>query len=112
MIGDVEDDRSGFEQDEIALFIGRDLAERMAGEVRWLLHCGKGQQADLVGLPHLLERPAYPRVAGKALSPIGRAFEGGDGDRHGEVSAPLPARQAGRRRMSTIEVKLITGTPS
>ena len=37
-LGDVEDDRAGLEQREIAFLIGRDLAERMQRQMRGLLH--------------------------------------------------------------------------
>ena len=40
-LGDMEDDRARFEQDEIAFLIGRNLPERMEREMRGLLHLAR-----------------------------------------------------------------------
>ena len=81
-LGDVEHDRAGFEQGEIAFLIGRDLPERMKRAMRGLLHLRERHQADVVGLAHFLERPAHAHVARQAPAAIGRALEGGDGGVH------------------------------
>ena len=73
-LGDMEDDRPRFEQDELAFLIGRDLPEGMAGEMRGLLHLLERHQADVVGLAHFLERPANPHVARQPLAAVGGAI--------------------------------------
>ncbi|MGY4326085.1 hypothetical protein ACVWWG_000499 [Bradyrhizobium sp. LB7.2] len=79
---DMEHDRAGFEQSEIAILEGRDLRERMQREMCGLLHVLERDQTDVVGLTHLLERPAHPHVARLSPAAVGRAFEGGDGGGH------------------------------
>ena len=37
VLGDVEDDRAGLEQDQIAFLVGRNQAERMKAQMRGLL---------------------------------------------------------------------------
>jgi len=78
-LGDVEHDAAGLEQHQVAFLVGRDLAEGMKRPVRRLLHLGEGDQADVIRLADLLERPAHAHVAGQALATIGRGLEGGDG---------------------------------
>jgi hypothetical protein len=54
---DVEHDRARLEQGKIAFFVGRNQAERMQRQMRGLLHRTKRNQANLVGLAHLFQRP-------------------------------------------------------
>lgn len=79
---DMQHDRPGLEQGEIALLIGRDLPEGLDREMRGLLHRLERQQADIVGLADLFERPAQAHVARQAIAPVGRTFEGGDDGGH------------------------------
>ena len=90
-LGDVEHDGPRLEQDELAFLVGRDLAERMQRQVRRLLHRPERNQANLVGLAHLFQRPANARVARQSLAAVGRAFKGGDGDGHREAGRGAPA---------------------
>ncbi|TWI04265.1 hypothetical protein IQ17_03589 [Bradyrhizobium daqingense] len=78
-LGDMEHDRAGFEQREIAVLIGRDLPKRMQREVRRRLHRGEGEKANVIGLADLLQRPANPHVARLPAAAVGGVFEGGDG---------------------------------
>jgi hypothetical protein len=71
MLGDVEDDRAGFEQDEIAFLIGGNLAEGMERQMRGLLHRGKGNEAHLIGQARFFERPANAGIARQPLAAIG-----------------------------------------
>src|SRR5262249_49823565 len=57
-LGDVKRDRTRLEQREIALLIGRNLAERMKRQMCGFLHRTEGNKANLVGLAHFFERPA------------------------------------------------------
>ena len=84
-LGDMEHDRAGLEQGEIALLIGRNLPERMQRKMGGLLHRRERHQADVVGLAHFLERPANAHVARLPLAAVGRVFEGCDG---GHLAAP------------------------
>ena len=70
-LGDMEHDRPRLEQGEIAVLIGRDLAERMQRQMRGLLHRSERDKANLVGLAHFLERPANARVTRQPLAAIG-----------------------------------------
>ena len=70
-LGDMKHDRAGFEQDEIAFFIGRDLPEGMTRAMRGLLHFGEREQADVIRLADFLQRPAHPHVARQAPAAIG-----------------------------------------
>ena len=81
-LGDVEHDRAGLEQGEIAFLIGRNLAERMKRQMRGFLHRTKRNQPNLVRLAHFFERPANARVTRQSLAAIGRPFKGGNGDGH------------------------------
>jgi adenylylsulfate kinase-like enzyme len=67
----MEHDRAGFEQREIALFVGRNLAERMKREMRGLLHRAKRNEANRVGQARFLKRPANARIAREALAAVG-----------------------------------------
>ncbi len=79
---DVEDDRPRLEQGEIAVFIGRNLPERMEREMRGLLHLVERDQTDVVGLAHFLKRPANAHLTRQAPAAIGRGRKGGDGGGH------------------------------
>ena len=56
---------------EIAFLIGGDLAERLKREMRRLFHRAKRKKANLVGLPHLLERPSNARIPRQPLATVG-----------------------------------------
>jgi hypothetical protein len=47
-----------------------------------LLHLLERNEADVIGLPHLFERPARAHVPRLTLAAVGRAFERGDGRDH------------------------------
>jgi hypothetical protein len=68
---DVQHDRPGLEQREIAFLVGRNLAERMKRQMRGFLQRTKRNEANLVGLAHFLERPANARIARQSLAAIG-----------------------------------------
>jgi len=90
LVRDVENDGAGFEEDEVATlksgFIGGDLAEGLERQMLRLFHRLEGDQADVIGLTDLLQRPADPHVAREATSAIRGGFEGGDdGVWHGRV---------------------------
>ena len=63
-LGDVQDDRAGLEQGQVALFVGRDLPERLERQMRWLLHLDERQQPHVIGQADFLERPANGKVPG------------------------------------------------
>lgn len=81
-LGDMEDDRAGFEEDEAVFLIGRDLSERLEPAVRGLLHVAKRNGTDATGLPRFLQRPANAHVACVPAAAIRRAFKNGDGGDH------------------------------
>ena len=62
-LGDVEHDRARFEQRDVAVLLGRHLAERLARAVRRLLLLALGEIVDVVGLADFLERPAHAQIA-------------------------------------------------
>ena len=66
-LGDMEHDRAGLEQGEIAFFIGWNLPERMKREMGGFLHRGERNKANVVGLAHFFERPANAHVARQPL---------------------------------------------
>ena len=68
---DVEHDGSRIEQGEIALFIGRNLPERMNREMRRFLHRAERNQTHLVRLAHFFQRPAHARIASEAFAAVG-----------------------------------------
>jgi hypothetical protein len=70
-LGDMEDDRPGLEQGEIAFLVGRNLAERMKRQMRGFLHRAERNKANLVGLAHFFKRPANARIARQSLAAIG-----------------------------------------
>src|SRR4051794_1621140 len=82
VLGDVEDDRACLERGKIAFLISRNQAERMKAQMRGFLLPTERSKANLVGLAHLLKRPANARIARQALAAIGRPFKGGDDDGH------------------------------
>jgi hypothetical protein len=77
-LGNMQHDGTGFEQDEIAFLIGRDLPEGMKRDVRRLLLSTEGNEANVIGLSHFLKRPADTHVARQSTATIRRAFEGCD----------------------------------
>jgi hypothetical protein len=100
-LGDVKHDSACLEQREIAFLIGRNLAERMMRQMRGFLQRPKRNQANLVGLAHLLERPANARITRQSLPAVGRAFKGGDGDGHREAPLPHHGRDSGNTARSS-----------
>ena len=85
VLGDVEDDRACLEQGKVAFLIGRNQPERMQAQMRGFHLRTERDKANLVGLAHLLQRPANARIARQALAAIGRPLKGGDDDRHRET---------------------------
>jgi len=69
-LGDMEHDRPCLEQGEIAFLVGRNLAERMKGQVRGFLHRTKRNKANLVGLAHFFKRPANAHITRQSLAAI------------------------------------------
>src|SRR3546814_809099 len=55
--------------------------------MRWLLHLGEGNKANVIRLANPFEGPANPHVSREALSLIRRVFKGSDGGRHGKSPA-------------------------
>ena len=98
--GNVPDDRTAFEQDQVTVLQRRHLAEGLARPVRRPLLRALGQQAHGIGLAHLLQRPPDAQVTDLAPGEIRNPVEGGDGDlgrginRHG--GPPHPACRGGR----------------
>src|SRR4051794_16101561 len=82
VFGDVEDDRARLEQGKIAFLIGRNQAGGMKAHVRGFLLRLQRDEAHLVRLAHLFQRPANAGVARQAPAAIGRPLNGGDDDRH------------------------------
>ena len=70
-LGDMEHDRPGLEQGEVAVLIGRNLAERMKRQMRGFLHRTKRDKPDVVRLAHFLERPANARIARQSPAAVG-----------------------------------------
>src|SRR4051794_3088944 len=62
LLGDMQHDRPGLEQSKVAFLIGRDLTERMEGQMRGLLQCLERHKANRVGLAHFLESPTNARI--------------------------------------------------
>src|ERR1700720_1390012 len=64
-LGDVEDDRSRFEQGKVAVLDRRNLAEWLDGAIggRAYRALTVADQGDAIGQAGLLERPAHPQVA-------------------------------------------------
>src|SRR5262245_15095492 len=88
-LGDMEDDRAGLEQGEIAFLIGWNLAERMKAQMRGFLHRTERNKANLIGLAHFFKRPANARITRQSLAAIGRPFKGGNDDGHREAPGRL-----------------------
>src|SRR5690606_6420560 len=53
------------------------------GEMRWPLHFAEGNKTHLIGLAHLLKRPAYAHVARLPCTTVRRLPEGCNGGDHG-----------------------------
>ncbi len=90
-LGDVEHDRTGFEEREITFFVRGYLAERMQREMCGLLHLGERNETNVVGLAHFFERPANAHVARESPAAIGRLRKGGDGGNHELATARAAA---------------------
>jgi len=87
LFGQVQDDRAGFKQPQIAFLIGGNLAERVPRTMRGFLHLGERQQLHVVGDAQFLQRPAHAHVAGQALAAVGGGCEGGEDRMHGGAPA-------------------------
>ena len=81
-LSDMEHDRPHFEQGEIALFIGRNLPERMKRTVHGFLHLAERKKTNVVRLAHFFKRPASAHVTRQSLAAIWRPFKGGNGGGH------------------------------
>ncbi|MNT65578.1 hypothetical protein D3C72_2035710 [compost metagenome] len=79
---DMEDDSPRFEQGEIALFIGRDLPERMKRDMRGLLHRFERNKTNVVRLAYFFKCPSNAHVTRQPLATIGRPFKGGKSNSH------------------------------
>ncbi len=79
VVADMENDRPSLEQGEIALFIGRNLSERMKHEMRGFLHLTERKKTNLVRLAHFFERPAHAQVTRQSFAAIGRFCKRGNG---------------------------------
>src|SRR5271154_716731 len=78
----MEHDPPRLEEDEIAFFIGGNLAERLKRKMRGLLHLGEGKKTNMIRLAHFFERPAHAHVARQSPAAIGRLCKGGNGGCH------------------------------
>jgi hypothetical protein len=78
----MENDRLGFERDETAVFVGRNLPERMTGAVGLFSHLTEAKKTNVIGLTDFLERPANAHVTRQSPASIGRPLKGGDGRGH------------------------------
>src|SRR6185437_14136055 len=85
MLGDVEDDRTRLEQHQLAFFVGRNLAEGLALEMRGLLHRRERDGTNLIRLADFLERPTDAHVAREALAAVGRSLKHADGRNHRQL---------------------------
>ena len=82
LLRDVKHDRAAFEYREIALLIGRYLAERVKRQMGGFLHRCKRHQADIIRLTDLLQCPAHASIPCQSLAAIRRSFERGDDGGH------------------------------
>src|SRR4051795_345091 len=108
---DMEHDRPGLEQAEIAFLVGRDLPERMKRQMCGFLHRFERHKSNLVRLAHFLQRPANARIARQSLAAIGRPFKGGDHDGHREAS-PWPKSSAAGLEAVTANLRKLKTTRS
>src|SRR5262249_44326811 len=69
---DMQHNRSGFEESEIAFFIGWNLSERMKRQMRGFLHLFDRQKTNVVSLAHFFERPTNAHVPRQSPATIGR----------------------------------------
>jgi hypothetical protein len=60
---DVQNDRAGLEQFDLAVLPGRNLAERTETPMLRRFEIGEGQQTDIIGLSDLFQRPPDTEVA-------------------------------------------------
>ena len=70
VFGDMEYDRAGLEQDEIAVLESGNLAERMTRQMRGLLHRLERNRTDRIGFAHFFERPADARISCKTFAAV------------------------------------------
>ncbi len=70
-LADVKYNRAGFEQDQLAFLVGRNLAERVQRQVRGFLHGSKRNRPNVVRLAHFFQRPAHARITRQSLAAIG-----------------------------------------
>src|SRR5205823_11005032 len=84
---DMQHNRSGFEESEIAFLIGWNLSERMKRQMRGFLHLFERQKTNVVSLAHFFERPTNAHVPRQSPATIGRLLKGGDGGVHRSLRA-------------------------
>ncbi len=99
---DMEHDRAQLEQSEIALFIGRNLPERMKRTMRGFLHLAERNKTNVIRLAHFFERPANTHVARLPLAAIGRPCKGCDGRGHRKAPVDCMTLSRVRRLITTI----------
>jgi hypothetical protein len=79
-LADVEHDRPGFEEREVAVLKNRHLSEGLQGAVVRFVLVAQRQKARLVGDARLLQGPARAQIAHLAVGELWNPFESGDGD--------------------------------
>jgi len=70
-IGILSPDFSRISRSKIALFIGRNLSERMQRQMRGLLHRLEGNEPNFVRLPDFLRRPTHRVSRASPMPPSG-----------------------------------------
>ena len=96
VLGDPQDDGAAFKHLDLAVAIGRHLAERLSGAIlrsQPVLVC---DQVVVIAEPGLLQRPAHADVADRALGERRHPLEGGDLN-HGGLLLRFRAPYAPRR---------------
>ena|SRR5437868_1225202 len=91
---EMEHDRPGFEQREIAVLISRNLPEGMERAVGRFLHRRERNKADVIRLADLFQGPPNAHVSCQSAAAIRRTLKGGNGGRHSEI---LPLMNSGTR---------------
>ena len=69
-LSDVEDDRTGLRQCEVAVLKGQNLTERMKCEMRAFLHRIERNKTHLVELAHFFKGPANACITRQSFSTI------------------------------------------
>jgi len=83
-LGNMKHDRTRFEKDWIACFMGENLAEWMKGTVGGRLHGSERNQTNRIRLAYFFKRPANRYVPRHSAAAIGRQFKRGKGRRYGK----------------------------